>query len=259
MEEKYKGQMSGSIVGVLLICATIVWGMMYYVGHMKSSIGAKTTETAGIINTISVNGNGKVYGKPDIMNIQVGITDIAPTSREAQAKVDMGIKKVLDALHANAVEDKDIQTYEYSLAQEIDWNSSMRKVIGQRATQRLMIKIRGIQKDSTRSSKIIDAIALINGVEVSSIQFDMDDKTELYSAARELAYKKAEQKAGELSKLAGLSLAKPVSIKETQVEPYITPFQNSFAGKMESADLSAQIPAGQLEVTVQLEVIFGLK
>lgn len=260
MEEKNKGYLTGRIVTTIIICVTIIWGMTYYVGNMKNTIGAKTTEAAGIINTITVNGDGKVYGKPDILNIQVGITELAQTSKEAQTKVDVGIKKVMDALHTNSVEDKDIQTTEYSLAQELDWNSSIRKVIGQRATQRLMLKIRDIQKDSTRSSKIIDAITLINGVEISSIQFDIDDKTEIYSSARELAYKKADQKARELAKLAGLSLSKPVSIKEVQSEPYyIAPFQNAFSAKSDTLGSSTQIPSGQLEISVQLEVIFGLR
>jgi uncharacterized protein len=261
MNDNKQGHFSGRIVSTILICATFIWGIYYYVGQMKNPIVTKSNDGTAMINTITVNGDGKVFGKPDILKIQIGITELTPTTKEAQTKLDANIQKVINALHANAVVDKDIQTIELSLNQEIEYNNNTRKIIGQRATQRFLVTIRNIQKDLTISGKVIDAVTLINGVEINSMQFDIEDKTDLFTIARELAYKKANQKATELAKLSGLTLSKPVSINEIAQQPYYNaPYQNAYYAKsMNATDSSAQIPTGQMEITIQLEVIFSLK
>jgi len=260
MDEVKQRNFGGKFISTALICATIVWATTYYVSHMQNSAGTRISDATGTINNIAVNGEGKVYGKPDILKIQVGVSELAPTSKEAQAKLNASVQKVLNALQGNAVENKDIQTIDLSLTQEIEWNNNTKKILGQRATQRFMITIRNIQKDLERSGKVIDSIASINGVEIGSMQFDIEDKTDLFSNARELAFKKASQKGTELAKLSGLSISKPISIKELIQDPYIVPYQNSYFGKsVNSMDSTTQIPSGQMEITVQLEVLFGFK
>jgi uncharacterized protein YggE len=260
MDENKQRGFSGKIVSTILICVTFIWATTYYVSHMTKSTSLDTSVGEELVNTIEVNGEGRVFGRPDILKIQVGVSEIALTSKEAQAKLNVNIQKVLSALKANKVEEKDIQTVELSLMQEVEWNNNTKKILGQRATQRFMITIRGVQKDLEISGKVIDSITFINGVEIGAMQFDIEDKTELYRQGRELAFKKAKQKADDLAKVAGLSLSKPIRIQDQVQTPYYSPYSNQYLGKaMDSIESSSQIPSGQMEIVVQLNVVFGIQ
>lgn len=259
MEDKGELKFVGRLISTILICVTLIWATTYYVSHSSRNSTSPGSLGTEITRAIQVNGEGKVYGKPDIFKIQVSVSEIAQTTKEAQKKLNEGTKKVLDALKNNQIDDKDIQTIEISVSQEIEWNNTMRKVIGQRATQRFLVTVRNIQKDIERSGNVIDSLTLINGVEIGSMQFDIDDKTSLFTSARELAFKKADQKANELAKLGGLKLSKPVSIKETNQAPYYSPFQNAYLGKAaDSMESSTYIPSGQIEIVVDLEISYEI-
>jgi len=260
MDENKNRGFGGKIVSTILICVTFIWATTFYVSHMTKSTSVDTSVGEELVNTIEVNGEGRVFGRPDILRIQVGISEVALTSKEAQSKLNANVQKVISALKANKVEDKDIQTVELSLIQEVEWNNNTKKILGQRATQRFMVTIRGIQKDLEISGKVIDSVTIINGVEISSMQFDIDDKTELYKEGRELAFKKAKQKADDLAKVAGLSLSKPIRIQDQVQTPYYSPFSNQYLGKaMDSMESSTQIPSGQMEIVVSLNVVFGIQ
>jgi len=260
MEEKHSGQFAGKIISSLLVCVTIIWAVHYYVSNLKNMVPANQSTGTTLTHTIQVNGEGKVFGKPDIIRIQISVSELALTSKEAQKKMNEKTAMVMASLKTNQVVLKDIQTSELSLYTEYDWNSSTRTVKGQRATQRFTVTIRDINKDSNRSGKIIDDITVINGIELSSMQFDIDDKTELFKSARELAYKKANQKALDLAKLSGLKLSKPLIIKDYVTEPVYGPFQNSIMAKDQSSNVSSSIiPTGELEIVVQLDITFGLE
>lgn len=260
MEENRTIHYGGKIISTLLICLTIIWTTFYFVTNIKKLVPMNQSTGTMLTHTIQVNGEGKAFGKPDIVKLQISVSEIASTSKEAQKLMNEKTAKVLETLKNNKVDLKDIQTSELSLFTEYDWNSNTRIVRGQRATQRFTVTIRDINKDIERSGKIIDDITLINGIEISSMQFDIDDKTELFKSARELAYKKANQKAVDLAKLSGLKLSKPLIIKDFVTEPMYSPIQNSFIAKDQASTVSSSIvPSGELEIVVQLDITFGIE
>jgi uncharacterized protein YggE len=57
-----------------------------------------------------------------------------------------------------------------------------------------------------KASQLIDQVSRIDGIQINGINFDIEDRTHLFSQARTLAFEKAQQKAQELAKLAGIKI-----------------------------------------------------
>ena len=251
------------LTGVVILGVATVTGS-YLISRTNFSIqnvGTATTLDGKLTNTIAVSGDGKVSAKPDMVTINVGASELAKTTKEAMAQSNAKIAEVLNVLKMNNIPDKDIQTSELSLAPEYDWSTTPRQLKGQRATQRLTVNIKGLDPQSDKVATIIDALSQINNLEMGGITYDIEDKTALFSQARELAFKKAQQKATELAKLGGVELLRPVSITDDVVN-YNPPMylQNSYlAEKSVAADGGSQLPTGQLELQIQVSVMWGIK
>ena len=253
----------------ILLLSVVILGVSAVVGSYLLSrtnfsiqnVGTATTLDGKLTNTISVTGDGKVYAKPDMVIINVGASEIGKTTKEAMAKSNAKIAEVMNILKMNNIPETDIQTSELSLAPEYDWSTTPRLLKGQRATQRLTVHIKGLDPQAEKVATVVDALSQINNLEIGGISYDIEDKTTLFTQARELAFKKAAQKAGELAKLGEVELLRPVSITD-EVVNYTPPMylQNNYmVEKSVAADAGGQLPTGQLEIQIQVSVLWGIK
>jgi len=211
---------------------------------------------------ITVNGDGKALGIPDMVTINVGVSELAKTTKEAKTKADEKIAQIMDILKKNKVDDKNIKTSDLSFSPEYSWDSGKQTILGQRVRQTLTITLKNITKEDTQVTSIVDAVGEINGIEVNGITFDVEDKKELFSQARKLAIEKAEQKAKEMASLTGVTLLKPISIRDNSTN-YMPPMYGLQNFKAESVAMDSgtgsSLPVGQLEVNVDIEVIYEIK
>lgn len=250
-----------------LIIAVAILGAAFLVSNAKfsvKSLDTQTTQNGQLVNSISVSGQGKVFANPDILQVNVGISKTRSTSREALNEVNQQVAKIKEILKESGIEEKDIQTTNLSIYPEYDWKGERGRVLkGQRASQSLTFKVKGIDKDINQATTIIDQLSAINEVQVNSLSFDVEDKTEHYSQARELAFKKAKQKAGELADLGDLDLLKPVSITDQSVDHFYAPARQNFAMEQKAAmgmdGAPTDISAGQMEININLQVVFGVE
>ena len=98
----------------------------------------------GITNTISVMGEGKASVAPDMLVINVSVSELAATTELAQTQANEKISKVKDILKAADIADKDIKTTNVNAYPEYDRsNASGRKLLGYRAQQSLTINVSG--------------------------------------------------------------------------------------------------------------------
>jgi hypothetical protein len=115
-------------------------------------------------------------------------------------------------------------------------------------------KIRDINKSGT----IIDAVAEAGGdlTRINGISFTVDNPTTYYTQAREKAMADAEAKAEQMADLAGIKLDKPFYISESG--GYIPV---PYAVRSYDAGVSATTPisAGELEITLSVQVAYGIK
>lgn len=249
---------------VALVCLTILVSTFILANgniYIKN-LGSALDKSGAVANTISVSGDGKVFATPDMIRITITASEIAETSAAALEVVNQKLSQAVEVLRSNGVDANDIQTSNISIYPEYDYSNNQAVLRGQRASASVEAKVKGLDAKASQASKIIDQVAKIDKIQIGSISFDIEDKTAIFSEARKLAYEKADQKAKELAGISGVRLLKPVSISDTTYD--IVPpqqFRNasydSVAGAAPSSETS--LSSGQLEISVNLTVLFGIE
>lgn len=258
VSKRYLAVIAGSVV---LVCLTLLSATLilsngnFYIKNMGSS----TLENDKLLNTISVSGDGKVYAKPDMVNMTVSVSELAATSGEALEKANGKIGQALSAILARGVDANDIQTSQLSIYPEYDYRNNETILKGQRATVSLSVKVKQIDDKASKATLIIDDVSKIDNIQISGISFDIENKTALFTEARKLAFDKAKQKASELAGLGEVNLLTPVSISDATYDIAAPQMSRNIAESFDGAAgaPSTNISTGQLEITVNLEVIFG--
>lgn len=262
MMEKIKTLPPMIIISLAIILSAIIISRTGI--YIKNTGGVESN--GKISNTISVTGDGKVSAKPDMVQLNIGFQEKASTSKEALAKVNNKIDSALKILKDNNISDSDIVTSNLNVYTEYDYSNGSRRVIGQQASETLEVKIKKIDDKATKAVKVIDELSSIDNLQMNSIYFDIEDKTKLFSQAREAAFDKAKQKAEELAKLSKVKLDKPVSITDstydvTSVSRYsnVSQFKTAAVAVDEAVGGGSQISSGEMDITANLSILWGIE
>ena len=165
-------------------------------------------------NTITLTGNGAVSIQPDMANISLSISYLAPTTRESKDKVDRSLRQVLSILRQERVEEEDIKTTSLNYNTEYDYTNNKRVKVGQRVVQSIQVTVHNLAQSGEKLSSILDKIVSVNNVELQSIDFGLEKTEDLYKESRALAFGKAKEKAEQYANLAGRRLGKVLIITE---------------------------------------------
>ena len=213
---------------------------------------------------ISVFGMGTVLVQPDMVQMNISLSKVARTTRQAQEEVNNMVRQALQILKELEVEDKNISTASLRFNPEYEWENNRRVLTGQKAEQIITFSVTSINNNSEKVSKIIDQLIQINGIELNQMNFSVKDNRELFIKSRELAYQKAVEKANQYAELSGLKIVKTLSISEKE-NTRISPQNNMLSNQSnylaeEAADSGSTIvPTGELEITTKILVEFLLE
>ena len=166
-------------------------------------------------HTIAVAGSGKVTVVPDMATVSLGVNvqkQSAKAAREAGAEA---MTKVIAAIKALGIDDKDITTSMVSLGPVYDYQSNVQKIIGYQLQNTVSITVR----DLTKVSDVLDDSVAAGATTVNGVSFDVSDRTAAEAKAREAAMFDAKAKADTLSKAAGVAIVGVASISETVSTP----------------------------------------
>ncbi len=207
-------------------------------------------------NTIAVSGTGLVTGTPDTLIIDLGVQVLRPSVDEATGEAAGLAQAVIDALKAEGVAEKDIQTTNYSIYPEYDYRNDTQTLKGYRVSNTVSAKIRDLDK----AGETIDAATKAGGNDaiVNNIRFDLEADGNLITAAREAAWNDAKAKAEQLSSLAGVQLGKAVTISEMSSSSPPPIAYREAAGEA-AFDTATPIQAGESQVTVMITVQFAIE
>lgn len=214
-------------------------------------------------DSVSVSGIGTVLAQPDMVLMNISFSHTAPTTKEAKKAAEQTMQQILKILQEENIEDKFMKTTSLNYDVEYEYRSGRRVLLGQRAQQTIVVTVNDMINAPERFSSILDKITTIDKVEVQNIQFDIENKTELFKQSRELAYQKAFDKARQYAELSGRKLGTVMTISEAVSRDIMQTraFQNNLAFKEQalySADNSV-IPTGEQGVSSEINVVFSLK
>ena len=194
---------------------------------------------------ITVSGEATISVAPDQAEIEAGITSDAKTAREASDANNAAMGKLLLALKAANVEQKDIQTSRLSLQPQYAPNRpGPSPVVGYRASNRVTVRLHDILKVAST----IDMLVGAGATDIGGIGFSVSNASKLLDDARGQAVADARRKAEIYAKAAGVTLGVPLGISE-EGAPGPMPYRKMAAGIAVSPT-----PVAQGEETLQVTV-----
>lgn len=249
-----------NLLSTILVCLTIL-ASCFILSKVNFSVNTGVTPD----HTISVAWNGEVRATPDTLIIYLNVEDTAKTTAEAQKNVDEKVSEIKRIIKEYKIKDSDVKTTNINVYEAYDWTDNGRKSLWFTANHSLEIKIKSANLENEWiGGKIISQVSEIWWVFVNSVSYDIDDKTEYYSQARELALKKANQKAEDLAKYAWVKLGKPISISEQRSSDYaiarVSAKNTYFAEEaMMDEDWWSDISLWEMKITLDVNVVYEIK
>lgn len=241
--------------GLLIVALLGLAGMVLGCGSLAQAGGGTASVGNGTdAYTIHVNGSGVASVTPDVADIEFGVESISTDAAEAIADSTTKMNAILEAVKALGIEEKDVQTVNYSMWVEQIYSPETGEptdLIRYHVSNQVSIRLR----DITLSGKLLESALQAGANNVGSITFSVDDATALESEARIQAIEKARAKAEELAAGLGVRLG-----NVRQVSEYNSGGQPAPMPMMKETFAAGEVPvaSGSYDVTVEVQVVFDI-
>jgi uncharacterized protein YggE len=203
---------------------------------------------------IQVLGMATVKAVPDMARADLGVQVFADSLADALAQNSARAGAVIAALKEKGVEERDLRTTSFNIVPQYDYREGSRpgELVGYWVNNSVAVNVRQLE----RLGEILQAGIDAGANTVGGIVFAVDDPDSLWQEARLQAMQDARRRAEVLAEAAGMKLGKAMRINENS---FGTPVP-ILRGALDKASEGASVPVepGELEVTVQVEVVFEL-
>jgi hypothetical protein len=227
----------------IILAAAIGAGVL-----LATSASAQTAPPA----MISVTGEATISVPPDQAQIEAGASSYAKTARQAAETNNNAMGQLLLALKAANIDQKDIQTSRLLLQPQYEPNHSPPTVVGYRASNQVIVRLRDVAKVAST----IDLLVGAGATDIGGVNFIVSQASKLLDDAREQAIADARRKAEIYAKAAGVTLGAPLSISE---EGGGSPGP-VFRTKMTAAPMAATpVAQGEETLSVTVNVSWAIK
>lgn len=223
----------------------------------STSAGAISSQNTGIW----VTGEGKVTVVPDMAMVNLGVEAQATTVAQAQSEASSAMEAVVNELDRGGVDDKDIQTRQYSIYPVRRWDQPREQevLVGYRVSNTVTVKIREVEN----TGAIIDAVTQAGGdyIRIDSISFTVEDPSAYHAEAREKAIEDARTKAAHLADSAGVRLGAPTYISESGGFIPVVRSGLAFAeaGPVPAPMAPPPISPGETEITLTVQIAYSIR
>jgi hypothetical protein len=202
-------------------------------------------------HTISVTGTGRVLIEPDVADMSFGVSvrrDRAAAS--AQDAADL-MTKVVNALKAAGIADKDIQTANISIQPVYDYSGHVPVLTGYETDNLVSVTMR----DLTKVGQTIDSAVTAGATNVSGITFRVDDPTGAEKQARDQAMADAKSKADALAAAGNVTITGIQSISEVSA-PVPMPFPYEARAAAAGDTATTPVEPGNVTTEVTVSVVY---
>jgi uncharacterized protein YggE len=229
------------------------------------TIGGISLTRAGIVSVlpvtsqqsgIAVCGHGKATATPDQARLSLGVFANASSAQDARSQAAQVMANVLAALKGNGVSDQDIQTEYISIQPQYAYDAGAQRITGYSATNTVSATIHAVEN----TGKVIDAVTERGGnnILVNGVQFSSGSPEQASVEAQKNAVADAKRQAEQVAASAGASIGQAISIQvggcggQTQPAYYAN-------DKAAAAGVTTPIQPGQVDVTVDVAVVYALR
>lgn len=244
----------GTIAGSALLLALVLASKGTAVAGVPTAL-ISASSNGGIAPGIVTVGDATVKVKPDIALITVGAVAQAATAAEAQAGVAERTDRILKKAKDLGIADKDTKTsgYQISPLYASRGGDQGPRITGYQASQQILLTFRNV----AGAGKALDQLIQGDAGNTVNLRFALDDLKPSQAEARRLAIEDARSKAEAMAKTAGVRLGKILAVNDQSVssQPY---GRYEFAAPVAAAP-DTQVPAGELDVIVHVQVQFAIE
>ena len=242
----------------ILTAAALTAGMLSVSAYAEAAAPVSTEKS-----TVTVNAEATVTSVPDIAEIRVSINTTEESAADAQKTNGEKTDAVVRALKELKIEEKDIQTSNYSMYPQYDYSTETAKLVGYEATTTLTVSNLPIDETGDILAAAVDAGAN----QVEDISYSCSDYDECYQQALCDAVANARVKAAVLANAAGMTIDQAASITEGWQN---TTYRGNNSGAlMESSMAKAvdydtaagavSVNPGEADITANVTVVYNLK
>lgn len=229
-----------AMAALLVLAAAALAG----IGRPEPAGGASDEERKGI----TVTGVGHVDAVPDEAEFSIGITTQGPTAREALTANSTRMRRLIEALKAAGVDERDIKTQNVSVGPDYREDG---KSGGFSAQNSVSVRIRELD----RAGAVLEAASQAGANNVYGPSLTRSDRESLEAKALEAAVKNARKRAETLADAAEVRLGRVTAIVESAgvggFEPY--------AARAEDSGGEVPIEKGTEEIQATVTVTFAIE
>ncbi|MDF7776177.1 SIMPL domain-containing protein [Sphingomonas sp. AOB5] len=201
---------------------------------------------------LEITAEGHSTRVPDVAIIEAGVTTQAPTAADALAQNNAQMNKVIAALKASGVADRDIQTSTISLQPQYRnvADGQPQVIFAYMASNSVSVRFRDVSK----AGSILDLLVKQGANTISGPNLTLSKPEEALNEARVDAVAQARARAELYAKAAGLRVDRILSISDGSPSR-VYPMAERFA----MADKSVPVQAGEQQISATVTMRFLLK
>ena len=234
----------------LLLALSLALGATTMTAHAQTVAGHAMTADGTLL---SVSAQAQASRVPDVATIATGVVTQAVDGNTAMRQNAEQMAKVMAAIKAAGIADKDIQTSGINLSPQYRYvENEAPKITGFQASNTVNLKVRDIAK----LGKVLDALAANGSNQINGPTFEIDQPEPVYDEARLAALAKAKARAETYAKALGLRVRRIVSISDGGGGGFQPMPMMRMSAK--SADMETQVAPGETTLSVNLDVVFEL-
>ena len=229
---------------------------------------ASLAATATVVPTVTVNATAELEVEPDIAYVSLGVSTTETTAEAAKRNNTAVMNRVLAAVKAEGVAEKDMDTSLY-MSTNYRWTDDNERIItGYTVDNSLTITVRNVDE----VGDIVDAAMNAGANKFNSVRFDLDDDEAYYLEALAAATKKAQKRASTMVMAAGgkLGAVASMSMGNVRFDPiYEYPEEDAVADTdteagmttgsgSNSASIGSTIQAGTITVSATVTIAYRI-
>lgn len=204
---------------------------------------------------LDINATGEVTRVPDVAVISAGVVTRAATAGSAIQDNAARMERVIAALKAAGVGDRDIQTSSINLNPEYRYDQNQPpKLVGYTVSNTVNVRFRDIRN----SGKILDALVAQGANQINGPTLTIDKPESALDEARMNAIANGRARAELYARAMGKRVARVVSVSESNSSyPVPPPMPVMMEARAQAAD--TKIVPGDQKVQVSVSMVFDLQ
>lgn len=208
------------------------------------------------VRTITVVGEGDVTAEPDQATIALGVQLYDESAQAAASELRSRMESVIEAIRALGVPERRIQTTNYSIFFERDYQTPLSGAQDGRPAgiYRVENNVRVVIDDVSSAAGIVEAAIEAGANQMYGISFSLAEPGALDAQAREAAMANARERAQTLADAEGLTVGRAVEISE--VTGGVAPYESQ---AMAMGRGGGPVEPGSARYTARVQVTYELE